>query len=915
MIRYSFEDLVWMLLQATIIFLIVGISAMMLRGRSPAFASLLLAGGLVASACLAIPLLIQPMRWSWHELTTQPSFTNESATTELESGRKQPQPDAKSSAGLQEVEHQVTRESDSPLVAVLPSAIDALAASFVHPSRMMSERNGISKVHLVVIWSVSSGVALLFLAAGLGLLSRYRRVGHAVNEPEVNDRLRRWCERLSISRIPEIREGIGISQAATWGIIRPVIILPECWRSWDDEELDAVLAHEVAHQFRGDWWVTFLCKAAHAMHFYHPLSHWVYRRLRLEQELAADTVAASLLGDRASYARSLAKLALEADRAHGLPQPVLNWGGSHLLKRMSEMKRMESRSLRDHLAASSHGGFSKIMMFAFAGVLSVLMVGIRTTPAEETSDDEEQSLKSIWETVGRSDDVWVQARLKPLLDHQQLKIVRAFTHFYLETVGIKTNEDLQVSGNMGVASSQICDEVWKARNDAQGLERLSKEYRIDEAKITADHRHRVIATFGSILRVQDARPHPIEDSVLPHEEFLKITNLYPHRWEKSTVASRPAWKAFSGDEASMAAVADGDDWIFGPVDDVSKYLKENDYRFGDGIDSKLLEAANSSDIALLLGEDTVRRLFQDNDAKLMKAYFPFPYADAGLVARELRQVGFMANIGKTVTWELRFQFKPGYDARPIADGFNKLFSLNPTYSQFFSAESALSEQGLRLQLNADGNLMVLSGEVRIDGIDEMLLSKLGDTPGFKTDDRRRGWFQLVDWEDALCESGVNICHVPNASPQFGLLQAIDATPYRGKRLRIGVRSHEIASDAKLRLFAVCDDQNYELISGTSHYLEPGDSAGSVEVDVPIDARSIAFGASAWGSPACVTGFSLDGIGSANHAVQVVPAELGRFSYLAMIGCQPHATPVNLNFDESIRMTDRTKEAPAKAVSR
>ena len=101
--------------------------------------------------------------------------------------------------------------------------------------------------------------------------------------------------------------------AATVGWRRPVILLPTAWRKWNEHELRAVLAHEIAHIQGGDSLACLLAQVALALHFYHPMVHWLVARLRLEQELAADGVAAELSGGRRWYLKTLAAMALDQE--------------------------------------------------------------------------------------------------------------------------------------------------------------------------------------------------------------------------------------------------------------------------------------------------------------------------------------------------------------------------------------------------------------------------------------------------------------------------------------------------------------------------------------------------------------------------------------------------------------------------
>ncbi len=92
-----------------------------------------------------------------------------------------------------------------------------------------------------------------------------------------------------------------------------MLLLPADWRTWDPDERRAVLAHELAHVRRGDFAAGVAAQLAVALHFYHPLAHWLAARLRLEQELAADAWGARLSGGKPSYLATLAQMALRRD--------------------------------------------------------------------------------------------------------------------------------------------------------------------------------------------------------------------------------------------------------------------------------------------------------------------------------------------------------------------------------------------------------------------------------------------------------------------------------------------------------------------------------------------------------------------------------------------------------------------------
>src|SRR6185503_3255220 len=73
-------------------------------------------------------------------------------------------------------------------------------------------------------------------------------------------------------------------------------------------QLDAVLAHELAHIRRHDFAVNALQTAADVLLFYHPACWWLSRRIRVEREHCCDDIAVAVCGDRLAYAAALADL-------------------------------------------------------------------------------------------------------------------------------------------------------------------------------------------------------------------------------------------------------------------------------------------------------------------------------------------------------------------------------------------------------------------------------------------------------------------------------------------------------------------------------------------------------------------------------------------------------------------------------
>jgi hypothetical protein len=165
--------------------------------------------------------------------------------------------------------------------------------------------------------SLGATIGLCRLAIGLWGVSQCRRRSVPVNDPGLVAVLETVRAALGCRPGIEIRQRIDrpAAIAAAVGWRKPLILLPSGWRDWHDDDLKAVMAHEVAHIVSGDYAAGVIARFGLALHFYHPLVHWIVARLLLQQELAADAQGARLAGGSRNYIRTLSRLALRLDES------------------------------------------------------------------------------------------------------------------------------------------------------------------------------------------------------------------------------------------------------------------------------------------------------------------------------------------------------------------------------------------------------------------------------------------------------------------------------------------------------------------------------------------------------------------------------------------------------------------------
>lgn len=184
----------------------------------------------------------------------------------------------------------------------------------------LAQRLEVWSVLLVPLW-LTGVVGLSFrLALSWWVLTRMRSAAQMPVASLIGDRVTQLAGQLRVSRAVRVVQSMAVSVPAVVGWLRPVILLPaSALTGLSVPQLDAILAHELAHVRRHDFAVNLLQSAAEILLFYHPACWWISRRVRAERELCCDDVAVSLCGDRVLYATALADLeALRADPALAL---------------------------------------------------------------------------------------------------------------------------------------------------------------------------------------------------------------------------------------------------------------------------------------------------------------------------------------------------------------------------------------------------------------------------------------------------------------------------------------------------------------------------------------------------------------------------------------------------------------------
>lgn len=204
--------------------------------------------------------------------------------------------------------YELTRHAHSDIPA---GSVDVIAggAAVAPPAGMVLSR---WLPFVDALWL--SGVALLSLRMAAGLWVIRRLSAEARDVPDaIRRRFDAALERAGLTGRVRVRLNPKIDGPFVVGVARAVVYLPlSAVTALTPDQLDAVLAHELAHVRRGDYAWNLLQTVIETLFFFHPAVWWIGAALREQRELCCDDVALAACHDPVTYATAL--LSLEEQR-------------------------------------------------------------------------------------------------------------------------------------------------------------------------------------------------------------------------------------------------------------------------------------------------------------------------------------------------------------------------------------------------------------------------------------------------------------------------------------------------------------------------------------------------------------------------------------------------------------------------
>ncbi len=335
---------------------------------------------------------------------------------------------------------------------------------FPHPDPALSVSADSLTVILLGVWFCGCAFVLF------RWWSRWRRISVTVRaslplrQGREFDALRRLEQIAGIRKPVELLSSTSSLEPGIFGILRPVLLLPlGIAGRLADDQLDAILAHELCHVRRRDNLLAALHMVVETIFWFHPLVWWLGARLVEERERASDEEVLRLGSEPQVYAESILKVC-----EFYLESPLVcaaGVTGADLKKRIED--------IMTHRIAHKLDLARKVLLagFGMAAVAVPIVIGLVNAPPsraqEQTKKDppKEFEVASIKPSAPGGRGVRLQMAPGGRLDASNVTVKILIQQAY----GVK---DFQISGGPGWINSDRYDLVAKADSDIGRHEEL-----------------------------------------------------------------------------------------------------------------------------------------------------------------------------------------------------------------------------------------------------------------------------------------------------------------------------------------------------------------------------------------------------------------------------------------------------------
>jgi len=407
----------------------------------------------------------------------------------------------------------------------------------------------------VLAWAAGVGLLSVWQLAGWIAAARLKRLAVRPGQGELIELLARLARAMRVSRPVRLLESMLVRVPTVVGWFRPVVLLPAGLATGlTPDQVEAVLAHELAHIRRCDYLVNLLQSLVETLLFYHPAVWFVSRRIRAERENCCDDVAVAAGAERFSYAESLLHLARRSAAARGARR-LLPAGALAAAGRPSQLRTRIGRLLGGQETTRLARSWP-IALGLLAGMLvaTSIFVNVRAEsadPSSKAAEPGDDALHRVWEDLASPEPLKAYRAAWTLAGRGEQAI--AFIQSQVPVTALDADRARGLIGELDADKYQARERAYKALAAMGGLVApLLREAM--RAKPSPEARARIEAL---LKRIEHPQGVPEARRVVLAARALELMNSASSRRLLERMAEGSVWGAAAAADA-LSRLSQGD---------------------------------------------------------------------------------------------------------------------------------------------------------------------------------------------------------------------------------------------------------------------------------------------------------------------------------------------------------------------
>ncbi len=320
----------------------------------------------------------------------------------------------------------------------------------------------------VMIWLVGTTLLLLRLVVGFTHVQSLKVQQVNPISADIQALMNSLLEKTQMPATIKLLESARASVPMTIGWIKPVVLLPVGMASGlTIKQLEAILAHELAHIKRYDYLVNIFQNFIEIVFFFHPATWFISGKVRDERENCCDDFAVEICGDSLVLAKALTQVASYQQQ----PRLAMAFGA----KRQTFMDRIKRIIGINDTKPMSYGNWAAVL-----GMILVVALGITYAQNEIKKDSptakDEKSTVSKVDAINNVAPVSVADNVAMPADTSKLDEVEA-------EMEVLSKEMEKYSMEMEVLSRQMEDKARPMDKLYAEMAQYSNKMRVPQRKI------------------------------------------------------------------------------------------------------------------------------------------------------------------------------------------------------------------------------------------------------------------------------------------------------------------------------------------------------------------------------------------------------------------------------------------------